>query len=256
MSTLAALVVTHNQAQLLSACLDSLSFADEIVVVLDKCTDESKSIAKQYTNTIIEGSWALEGERRNTGIQACNSTWILEVDTDEWISPELATEIKSAIETAEIPAYFLIPFDNYIGHKLVKYGWGCSWGVNSAARLFSKGAKIWGSQQVHPKLELHGHKKMLTTAIRHYAFTDIAEMITKFNSYTSKRAIDLLHNNVEDTLGHNIRRFFSRFYKCYCRRKGYKEGSYGLLNGIFAGLFPLISFLKMKEIQSQSIDKK
>lgn len=249
MTTLSALIVTHNQAHLLAACLDSVSFADEIVVVLDKCTDDSKSIAERYTTYIIEGSWELEGERRNTGIESCHSTWILEVDTDERIPPTLATEIKSAITSCETPAYFLIPFDNYVGTKLVKYGWGCSWGVNSAVRLFSKGAKIWGPQLVHPKLTLQGTKKILSTAITHQAFADISDMLYKFNSYTSKRALDLLHNNVEDTLSHNIRRFFSRFYKCYYRRKGYKEGSYGLLNAIFAGLFPLVSFLKMKEMK-------
>ena len=252
MSTLSALIVTHNQAHLLAACLDSVAFADEITVVLDKCTDNSKAIAEKYTKNIIEGSWELEGDRRNAGINACNSTWILEVDTDERIPAALASEIRTAISTADIPSYFLIPFDNYVGNKLVKYGWGCSWGVNSAARLFSKGAKVWGPQLVHPKLELHGTKKTLHTAITHRAFADISDMIVKFNSYTTKRALDLLHNNIDDTLAHNVRRFFSRFYKCYCRRKGYKEGSYGLLNGIFAGLFPLMSFLKMKEMQSQN----
>ena len=248
MTTVSALIVTHNQAPLLEDCLKSVSFVDEIVIVLDKCTDASKSIAERYTKHIIEGAWELEGDRRNLGIQACSSTWILEIDTDERVSASLAVEIKSAIASCKTPAYFLIPFDNYIGNTLVKCGWGCSWGVGSAVRLFSKGAKIWGAQLVHPKLALHGEKKILSHAITHYAFKDITDMIQKFNTYTSKRALDLMQQNVEDTLAHNIRRFFSRFYKCYCRRKGYKEGSYGLLNAIFAGLFPLVSFLKAKEL--------
>ena len=68
---LSALVVAHNEEAQLADCLDTLGFADEIVVVLDKCTDRSKEIAARYTDRLVEGAWAIEGERRNTGIAAC-----------------------------------------------------------------------------------------------------------------------------------------------------------------------------------------
>jgi glycosyltransferase involved in cell wall biosynthesis len=96
--------------------LESLSFADEIVVVLDKCTDRSKEIAQSYSAKLIEGSWEIEGPRRNTGIDACTSDWILEVDADERVTKRLAEEILRLIQTSK-NGYFHIPLHNYIGNK-------------------------------------------------------------------------------------------------------------------------------------------
>ena len=98
---ISALVVAHNEEDQLADCLERLAFADELVVVLDKCTDGSDTIAALFTNNIVEGSWDIEGERRNTGLEACNGDWIIEVDADERVSPELAAEIREAVETEE-----------------------------------------------------------------------------------------------------------------------------------------------------------
>ena len=90
MTDLSALVVARNEEGQLAACLEALRFADEIVVVLDRSTDGSRAIASRYTQKIIEGAWEVEGARRNTGIDACSGNWILEVDADERVTPELA----------------------------------------------------------------------------------------------------------------------------------------------------------------------
>ncbi|MDB4872972.1 MAG: glycosyltransferase family 2 protein, partial [Gemmatimonadales bacterium] len=97
--TLSALVVAHNEAAQLAECLERLRFADEIVVVLDRCTDGSREIAARFTDRLIEGGWEREGERRNTGIAACRHEWILEVDADERVPPALADEIRRTIAT-------------------------------------------------------------------------------------------------------------------------------------------------------------
>ena len=95
--TLSALVVAHNEEAQLDDCLAPLRFADEIVIVLDRCTDGSKDIAEKFGAVIIEGAWPLEGDRRNTGIDACRSDWVLEVDADERVSTALAEEIRAVI---------------------------------------------------------------------------------------------------------------------------------------------------------------
>ncbi|MCK5166769.1 MAG: glycosyltransferase, partial [Rhodospirillaceae bacterium] len=95
--TLSALVVAHNEESQLKECLHNLQFADEIVVVLDKCTDGSKSIAERYASKLVEGNWEIEGPRRSAGIEACSGDWIFEVDADERVSKELAQEITTKI---------------------------------------------------------------------------------------------------------------------------------------------------------------
>ena len=240
---LSALVVAHNEEDNLDACLAALAFADELVVVLDKCTDGSKTIAAKYTDRLIEGSWDIEGPRRHAGLDACTGDWILEVDADERVSPELAVEIRSAIQDAPF-GHFLIPYDNYIGKTLVRYGWGASWGVSATVRLFSKGAKVWGQQRIHPGVELKGERMWLKNRMVHLVDKDISDMLQRLDRYSTARARDLRASGDIGSFANNVRRLFSRFFKCYVGRKGYKEGGYGFLIALMAGLFPLLAYLK------------
>lgn len=242
--SLSALVVAHNEEDRIAACLDKLGFADEIVVVLDKCTDDTKNIASKFTGNFVEGSWEIEGERRNAGIDACTGDWVLEVDADEHVPPELAAEIRRVIKESDAD-WHEIPVDNYIGGRLVRYGWGASYGKAAYPGLFRKGVKRWGNQRVHPSLEWSGKKgRMLENRINHYVDRDISDMIRRLNAYSSARAKDLRESGNTDSFPNNLRRFFSRFFKCYVMRKGYREGGYGFLIALFAGLYPLLSYLK------------
>src|SRR5690606_1584442 len=115
---LSALVVAHNEERNLGECLATLAFADEIVVVLDRCTDRSREIAEAAGAVLVEGAWDREGPRRHAGIEACSGDWILEIDADERVPAELAEEIRARLPGAP-PGHFLIRFDNYIGDRLV-----------------------------------------------------------------------------------------------------------------------------------------
>ena len=242
---LTALVVAHNEEDRLAACLDHLTFADEIVVVLDRCTDKSREIAARYTDKLIEGAWPVEGHRRNTGLDACTGDWVVEVDADEHLPATLADEIRKTIQSSK-PGYYSIPFDNFIGERRVRYGWGAYWGVSSAPRLSSRGAKRWGEQSVHPSLELPEKRGVLAERMLHYVDRDISDMLRRLDSYTTANARDLRASGNIGTLGHNIRRIFSRFWKCYVGRKGYREGHYGFLIALMAGLYPILSYLKAR----------
>jgi glycosyltransferase involved in cell wall biosynthesis len=242
---LSALVVAHNEEAQLADCLETLQFADELVVVLDKCTDDSKAIAARFTERLLEGSWEIEADRQHAGIDACSGDWIIHIDADERVPPELAKEIRTKIAGAP-PGYFLIPFDNYVGDRLVRYGWGGSFGVSAAARLYTPGAKRWGDQAIHPKITLKGEKRRLETRIVHYHDRDISDMIKRFDRYTTVQARGLRASNDIGTFRRNFRRVFTRFFKCYVQRKGYREGYYGFLIGLFAGLMPLITHLKAR----------
>ena len=245
LNKLSALVVARNEAEQLAECLDLLNFVDELVVVLDRSTDDSSKIAASRSAKIVEGAWPIEGDRRNAGISACSSDWIFEVDADERVTPSLAREVINAIQNNRFD-YYLIPFDNYIGSRLVRYGWGGSWGVSSAPRLFRKGCKRWGKQRIHPSLELFGRRSRLSERMVHNVDADISDMLRRLDYYTAARAKDLVDSGVVGTLPGNLRRFFSRFVKCYFSRRGYREGYYGFLIAIMAGLYPLISYLRAR----------
>jgi glycosyltransferase involved in cell wall biosynthesis len=243
---LSVLVVAHNEERELADCLSTLTFADEIVVVLDRCIDRSAEIARRFTSCIIEGAWEIEGPRRNTGIEACTGDWILEIDADERVSPQLAAEVRSAIAKAPY-GYFLIPYDNYIGRRCVRYGWGAGWGVSATVRLFAKGAKRWGDQRIHPAVTFAGQRMELHERMIHYVDRDISDMLARLDRYTTARAADMREHDQIGSFSDNVRRMFSRFFKCYVGRKGYREGRYGFLIALMAGLYPLLSHLKARE---------
>lgn len=239
-------ICVHNEEEQLTQCLEKLIFADEIVVLLDKCSDQSKNIAKKFTNNIIEGNWSIEGDRRNEAIKACNGKWIFEIDADERVPEALAREIKDTVSSSNAD-WHGIPVDNYIGERLVRYGWGAYFGKSQYPGLFKKGAKTWGRQRVHPELTFNGPQgKTLTHRINHYVDKNISDMIKRLDSYTSAKAKDIRENGGGGSFNHNLRRIISRFWKCYVLRKGYREGKYGFLIALFAGLYPILSYLKAK----------
>jgi glycosyltransferase involved in cell wall biosynthesis len=243
---LSAVVSARNEEDRLGACLEKLRFADEIVVLLDRCTDNTRAVAAAFTDRVIEGAWAQEGERRNAAIAACSGDWILEVDADEHVPEALAREIRTTIETTTDDWHEIL-VDNYIGERLVRHGWGASYGKAAYPGLFRKSVKTWGPQRVHPSLKWTGRKgHMLTIPIAHYVDRDVSDMLRRLDSYSSARARDLHDAGIRGNLLNDTRRIFSRFFKCYVRRKGYREGSYGLLIALFAGLYPIISTIKSR----------
>lgn len=243
---LSAVISVHNEAHQLADCLERLRFADEIVVLLDKCTDGSRAVAERFTDRIIEGAWTIEGERRNAAIAACSGDWIFEIDADERVPDALAEEIRRTIGETTFDWHEIL-VDNYIGGRLVRHGWGASFGKAAYPGLFRRGVKEWGMQRVHPRLKWSGRKgPMLVSRLDHYVDRNISDMIRRLDSYSTARARDLRDAGDIGNLPSNIRRLFSRFFKCYVLRKGYREGGYGLLIALFAGLFPLISHLKAR----------
>ncbi|MDE0943550.1 MAG: glycosyltransferase family 2 protein, partial [Alphaproteobacteria bacterium] len=172
-------------------------------------------------------------------------------DADERADEALGREILTAIHGinaigGQNDGYFLLPFDNYVGTRLVRYGWGGSWGVSAAPRLSAKDAKRWGDQRIHPSLTLTGSRRWLKTPIRHYVDRDISDMLQRLDRYTTTKAADLRASGDIGSLANNIRRMFSRFIKCYISRKGYREGAYGFLIALMAGLYPILSHLKAR----------
>lgn len=244
---LSALIVARNEAERLPDCLASLAFADEILVVLDRTTDASAEIARTAGARVLEGAWPMEGARRNAGIDACTGDWILEVDADERVSPELAIAVRETIATSA-HAWHQVPKDNYVGERLIRFGWAGSFGTTSVPGLFRRGAKRWRMQRVHPGLDWTGVQgpKITRGALIHLVDRDIADMLRRLDSYSTAKARDLIAAGDIGTLGGNVRRFFSRGWKSYVARRGYREGAWGVLLAFCTGAFPLLSYLKAR----------
>jgi glycosyltransferase involved in cell wall biosynthesis len=244
---LSALVVARNEERQLADCLESLRFADEIVVVLDRTTDRSAEIARRFGARVVEGAWPLEGERRGAAVAQCHGQWILEVDADERATPALAAEIREAIAAAD-DAYFLIPIANHVGGKLIRYGWGAYNGAAMRAALYRPGGKRWGKGRVHPPVSYTGVERRLANPLDHYVDRDLSDMFRRLNSYSDAAALDAIDKNQIPRLLPSLRRIFSRGWKSYVARRGYREGPYGIALALFSALYPIMTYVKAKTL--------
>lgn len=245
---ISAVIVAHNEEKNLEECLRSLNFADEIVVILDKCNDASEAIAKRFTKKIIAGSWNIEGARRNVALNAASHEWILEIDADERISPALAKEIKQAISLSQ-PCGFYVPIANYIGKRWIKYGWLRTLGVLRRQTLTYHGLKKYHEdKEIHPTFSGDFVTKSLQNPIIHLVDEDISDLLTRFNRYTNWKANDMIaKHEIKGGVFYLLIAFQLRFFKSFVSKKGYKERGMGFLIAILAGLYPIISYLKAKE---------
>lgn len=250
MEKISAVIVAHNEEKKILNCLKSLDFTDEIVVVLDKCTDKTKTIILEYSKKIkiIEGAWEIEGARRNIALNNASYNWILEIDADEIISDNLKNEILEIIKNSP-PSGFVIPINNHIGKKCIKYGWLRTICVLDRLTLTYKGLKKYHEDKmIHPTFNFSGNKYNLLNPINHFVDDDISDLILRFNRYTNWKANDLITKQKKlPNLLKLIFDFKLRFCKAYILKKGYKEGLIGFLIAILAGLYPLVTYLKVKE---------
>ncbi len=243
--SLTALVVAHDEEANLPACLATLAFCDEVVVVLDRCTDRSREVAQAAGATVHEGAWEREGERRNAGLDLCGGDWILEIDCDERVPPALAAEIRATLAAPEADCY-VVPFLNYIGTRAVRDGWAPPLGVRAKNCLFRRGTKRWGAGRVHPRIELPARRGRMRNAIDHYVDRDVSDLLRRVDRYTSAMAADLRDSGCVPGFATSLRRALTRFFKAYVRRRGWAEGHLGLLLAALTGAIPLLAFYKAR----------
>lgn len=247
MPKLSAVLNIHNEEAVLRDCLAQLAFCDEIVVVLDKCTDGSEAIAREYADVVLTGSFDLEGERRNLAIERASGDWILELDADELISEDLRQELLETVRHSDADIHN-VPIHNYVGGTLVLHGWGGKFGANARPTIFRRGVKKWGMERVHPDLHVTGRQGAdLQHPIIHHVDRNLSDMIRRFDVYTTKRALDLIDGDEIGRFPNMVRKIFSRFWKSYIARQGFREGGYGLAIALFAALYPVVSHLKARE---------
>ena len=241
---LSVVLCVHNEERRLGRCLEALGFADEVVIVLDRCTDRSRAIGEAHGAVLVTGVFPLEGQRRAAGQQAASSDWIFELDADEIVTSELAQELGAAVTDGRF-AWRKVGIDNYVGGRLIRHGWGGAFGTTLAARLYRRGAKRWGGERVHPDVGFDGAEgPRLASGVRHQFAEDVSDLLRRFDRYTALRAQDLREHGGKLGRVDNALRGVRRFWKCYVRRRGWREGGWGLLIAILAGLYPLVSALR------------
>jgi len=234
-------VVAKNEEANIDECLGSVfGWAGEIVVVDDESTDRTVALTRKYTDKIYHRKMDVEGTHRNWAYAKASNEWVLSLDADEKVTPELREEITRAIQNKELNGYS-IPLKNYIGSFWVRHG---GWYPAGKLRLFRKSQFRYEDVGVHPRGFLQGACGHLTKDIVHKGYPDLAHFLGSLNHQTTGEAQKWIDDGRKMSLFKAWRKGVSRFVKGYLIKKGYRDGFHGFVVAYFAFLYQVIAYFK------------
>jgi glycosyltransferase involved in cell wall biosynthesis len=238
-------IIAKNEEKRLEDCLKSAAWAAEIVVLDDMSTDRTAEIARRYTDKIFQRAMDIEGRHRNYAYEKASQPWVLSIDADERVTPELAQEIARTVaeDKGEYVCYS-IPIRTFIGDEWIQ---GAGYYPAPKTRLFRKGQFRYEEARVHPRVIYEGKCGHLTGDILHYSCATLEQWIGKFNRETSLEADKWLTDGRKVSLPNILRKTCDRFLKNYFLKGGYRHGFMGFLMSVFHGLYQLFSYAKYRE---------
>jgi glycosyltransferase involved in cell wall biosynthesis len=243
---LSVVIAAKNEEKKLPGLLESVVWADEIIVVDMFSTDRTVEIARRYTDKIYQHDSEREtgfkvpepiAVNKNLGFEKATGDWILELDADERLSHGLVDEIKAVLEEDDVPYDgFVIPFHTYFfGHR-IRYG---GWQHDEHVRFFRKGAAKWDTNIVHRPHLFDGRLGHLHNPIIHYMCDSLSEFIHKMEFYTSQEAEFYSQSGRPFKLRNLLIGTPRQFFKRYVRLQGFRDGMAGL---IMCGAYTCYSF--------------
>ncbi|MFH1407041.1 MAG: glycosyltransferase family 2 protein [Candidatus Omnitrophota bacterium] len=245
---LSVVVITKNEENNIAACLESVAWADEIVVLDDFSTDKTLEIAKRYTDRIFKRKMDIEGCHRNYAYSMAKNEWVLSLDADERATPDVGSEIAAILKKGTDCNGFTIPRRNYIGAHWVRYG---GWYPSAQIKLFKRDKFRFEEAEVHPRAFMDYPCGTLKNDLLHYSYKDFADFINKINKQTTLEAAKWARTDRTIGLGKSLWRAVDRFFRTYISKKGYKDGFIGFMVAFFAGLYQLMSYAKYWQLKTQ-----
>lgn len=249
---LSAVVITLNEEKSLGACLRSLAFADEIVVADCGSTDRTLEIAKQMGATIVTHEWTGFGPFKRWATGKASYNWIVSLDADEEISPQLKTSIQQVMKKPKYSAYRLPRRNRFMGRWL-RHGEGYpDW----CLRLFDRTTAQWSNDAVHEKVETRFAIGKLAGDLLHQSEDGLADYLEKQNRYTTLQAERLAATGKKPGVAKLLTSPPLRFIKFYILRLGFLDGLPGLVH-ISIGCFnSFMKAVKTRELLSSSFNHK
>lgn len=253
MPQLSVVVAAKNEENNIRACLESVKWADEIVVVDDCSTDRTVEICREYTgNIMINDSGGSFHENKNMGLEKASGEWILSLDADETVSAELKEEIilRLSSDPGAIDGFY-IPRNNYFLGKHIK---GCGWSPDYIIRLFRKGAAKW-PLNIHdvPRIEDESRAARLENPLNHQSYRSLSQYFEKFNRYTTRLAGEEREKGVRVSAKNFLILFFVKpvFWSLrkYLFQKGFSDGFRGFFISFSSGFVIFVTYAKLWEMQ-------
>jgi glycosyltransferase involved in cell wall biosynthesis len=238
-------VITKNEAADLAAALESVQWADEIVVVDSHSSDDTVAIARQFTDRVVVRDWEGYAAQKNIAAALARHDWILSLDADERVSPPLAQEIRHAL--ADPPAHRAYRIPRVTWH-LGRWIRSTDWYPDSQLRLYDRTAAHWTGAYVHESVVVDGSIGSLAGELQHFAYRDIADHLETIDRYTTLAARQMHDSGRRAGLLRIAGHPPLAFLRNYLARGGFRDGTVGFIVSAMNAYYVFLKFAKLWQL--------
>jgi glycosyltransferase involved in cell wall biosynthesis len=243
-AALSAVLITKNAAARLDACLSSLGFCDEIVVVDSGSSDGTREIALRFNARVVSREWMGFGRQKQFAVDQASHDWVFCIDADEYVSPQLAASITQALHNPTTPVYRMPRCNRFLGRWL-RHGEGYpDW----SPRLFDRRSARWSDDTVHEKVLYAVTPETLDGDLLHESAEDLRGYLEKQNRYSTLAAQQLFERGQSANALHLIGSPLVRFAKFYVFRFGFLDGMPGLAHIAIGCMTSFMKYAKLAEL--------
>ncbi len=251
MSTISAVLIVKDEEKKLEVCLKALKWADEIVILDSGSKDHTVDIARHYTPRVYHRPFDTFANQKNYAIDQATGEWILSIDADEIVTPELARSLREIAEKGSPLNGFYLNRQNILFGKQLRFAGQTN---EKLIRFFRKGKGKF-EQPIHEKIVVEGNAGELAGDLLHYSTPTVAVYMEKLNFYTGQEAKWMFQKGIKPDLQHLYINPFLRFIYFYFLRLGFMDGWEGLLYHSLSSFYYFLKYAKLKEYWIQSCEK-
>lgn len=233
-------------------CLDSLMWVDEVVIVDAGSSDRTREICREYTNKIFVNPWPGHSEQKNFALDLATYDWVLSIDADERVPPALQQEIEDALARPDRAEGYTIPRRNIFLGRWMRYG---EWYPDRVLRLFRKSHGRFGGINPHDRVELQGRLGVLKEPLLHFTYRSLNQYIDKQYRYACISAQERLKRRPDAQVSvlTLVARPILKFVELYLIKRGFMDGTYGLVTAAFAAYFAFLKYARLWELTRKEV---
>ena len=242
-------VITRNEASNIAAALESVSWADEIIVVDSCSTDDTVGIARRLATRVEVREWPGYSAQKNYAADLAANDWVLSLDADERVTPQLAREIRGLLATPPAFSGYRIP---RVAWYLGRWIRSTDWYPDYQLRLYNRQAGRWNERRVHESVAIDGPAGQLRHELEHYPYRDISHHIQTIDRYTTLAAEDWLAGGRRASAWQTF--FYPRFafLRNYVLKRGFRDGAAGLIVSLLNSYYVFLKLAKLWELTRNS----
>lgn len=248
---LSLVVITKNEENNIERCIKSVTFASDILVLDSDSTDGTRQAAEKAGARVIVEEWRGFGKQKQRATELAKFDWILNLDADEVLSPELCLEIEQKFNALDEKAGYEMPRKSFHMNRWINHG---GWYPDRQKRLYNRKFSKWTEKEIHEKV-ISEREARLQSDIQHYVFENLASQIETNNRYSTLQAEEAFKNGQRFSILKLIFKPKSKFLETYILKRGFLDGLPGFVIAVGAAYSVFLRHAKIWEIQKRESKK-